>query len=220
MHFFQKNLEWLRKRYGYSQDRLANMIGKGRGVIGTYERGISEPNLEDLVNLCKVLQVDISSFLVKDLEQLSSLPKNVNGDGPNIPTATTNVTILNLNAMASDSIDIDTNNLAMEKMYLPDIKGEHYAVRVSGDSMRPMLEAGDLVVCKKIEVEDYKDERIYLVDAKDISPSIKLLRKVTPFSESNKVELISLNASYSPREIYFHEIRQLFVAVRRITPMN
>jgi transcriptional regulator with XRE-family HTH domain len=60
---FGKNLATIRKKKGWSQERLANESGLARSYVGDVERGIR--NIA-LVNICKIadtLEVDVLELM-------------------------------------------------------------------------------------------------------------------------------------------------------------
>jgi repressor LexA len=72
--------------------------------------------------------------------------------------------------------------------------GEYYALRISGDSMAPRIENGDVVIVRKQSDADDGDIVIALVNGNDAV--CKRLRKY-----ADSIALVSNNAAYSP--MYF-----------------
>ena len=48
--------------FGYTQERLAEIIGKTPSFIGQIERGVSKPSLETLEHLTHVLAIDANTY--------------------------------------------------------------------------------------------------------------------------------------------------------------
>ncbi|WP_051633202.1 helix-turn-helix domain-containing protein [Thermonema rossianum] len=57
MFYLGKNIRFLRKRKGWTQEELANRIGKKKSIIGNYEKGVTEPNLGILMRLGELFGV-------------------------------------------------------------------------------------------------------------------------------------------------------------------
>ena len=56
---FGTRLSELRKKRGFSQEELANMIGTKGPAIGRYEREIAKPTIEVATKLSKILEVSL-----------------------------------------------------------------------------------------------------------------------------------------------------------------
>lgn len=64
-----KNLRYLRKKNGFSQDYIAEKLGyKSYTTIQKWEMGTSEPSISILKKLSKIYNVDMDSIYTKDLE--------------------------------------------------------------------------------------------------------------------------------------------------------
>lgn len=65
---FNENLKILRKEKGYSQEQLAARLNVVRQTISKWEKGISVPDAELLIQLAEVLDVTVSDLLGKKIE--------------------------------------------------------------------------------------------------------------------------------------------------------
>lgn len=64
-----KNLRYLRKKNGFSQDYIAEKLGyKSYTTIQKWEMGTSEPSISILKKLSKIYNLDMDSIYTKDLE--------------------------------------------------------------------------------------------------------------------------------------------------------
>ncbi|NJO01114.1 MAG: helix-turn-helix transcriptional regulator [Bacteroidia bacterium] len=66
-NYFPTNLSFLRTRIKVSQDILANIIGKQRSIIGYYESGKSQPNIDTLLKLADYFGVSLHELITADL---------------------------------------------------------------------------------------------------------------------------------------------------------
>lgn len=62
---FKDRLRDARKRCGYTQESLAEQIGVKKSTVNGYEKGNSEPDMEKVSALMKVLGVD-ANYLFQD----------------------------------------------------------------------------------------------------------------------------------------------------------
>lgn len=61
------NLKTLREYYNYTQERLAELLGKSQPTLSKYENGESI-NFETVVEICKIFEVPISEFIGSDIK--------------------------------------------------------------------------------------------------------------------------------------------------------
>lgn len=67
--YLAKNIRYLRRKYGYSQDFIAAKLGyKSYTTIQKWEMGVSEPSLKKLSELSALLQVNINDITGTDIE--------------------------------------------------------------------------------------------------------------------------------------------------------
>ena len=65
---FKENLAALRRRFGYSQDELAEKIGVSRQTLSKYETGESLPDIERCRLLAEVFGVSMDDLVTYDKE--------------------------------------------------------------------------------------------------------------------------------------------------------
>lgn len=58
----------LRKKYNYTQEKLAEKIGVTRQTLSNWESNITSPNLEQASELCKELKIDIKDLIDNNIE--------------------------------------------------------------------------------------------------------------------------------------------------------
>jgi len=65
---FNENLQTLRKEKGFSQEQLAVRLNVVRQTISKWEKGLSVPDAEMLIQLAEVLNVSVSDLLGKEIQ--------------------------------------------------------------------------------------------------------------------------------------------------------
>lgn len=71
------NIRYLRRKYNYSQDYIAEKLGyKSYTTIQKWEMGISEPSIAKLRELADLFHVDINDMTTKNIEKMESEPIN------------------------------------------------------------------------------------------------------------------------------------------------
>lgn len=68
MEKFHEKLKVLRKKQGFTQKEVADFLGTVQGVYSKWERGVYEPNYEDLSMLACIFNVSIDFLLSEYLE--------------------------------------------------------------------------------------------------------------------------------------------------------
>lgn len=64
-----ENLKILRKNKGYSQEQLAVRLNVVRQTVSKWEKGLSVPDAQMLVDIAEVFNVSVRELLGNDIEQ-------------------------------------------------------------------------------------------------------------------------------------------------------
>lgn len=73
MTLIAKNIRWFRKQQQISQTEFASIFGITRASVGAYEEGRAEPKLELISRFAKYYNIDLNSFIDKDMSQLNGI---------------------------------------------------------------------------------------------------------------------------------------------------
>ena len=159
--YFQKNLRYLRKKVGYTQEELALKLGTRRSLIGSYEEGRGVPRLEMIRRMAELFGVTLDAFLAADLS--SGLERTGNAD-PGVKVLTVTVTPENDERITLVPVKASAGylngrsdpeymgQLPHFSMPVPELsQGSSYRVfQVKGDSMLPIT-PGSYVFCDYVE---------------------------------------------------------------------
>jgi phage repressor protein C with HTH and peptisase S24 domain len=107
---------------------------------------------------------------------------------------------------------------------LPDFRfsqGTHRSFDVSGDSMEPVMEDGDIVVCSYIEPNQWmhgiKDDHVYVI----VTSTDIVVKRIKNLIKSRQcLQLISDNESYRPYMIPVENIREVWFVRMKISPFS
>lgn len=70
LYFLRKNLRYLRKKHGYSQDFIADICQKkSYTTIQKWETSGAEPNIGTLMLLCNLYGVSLNDIVYTDLSK-------------------------------------------------------------------------------------------------------------------------------------------------------
>jgi len=71
----KQNIHQIRKQKGFSQQELAEKINVNKQTIVEWEKGTTNPDIEDLLKLSQTLEVSVDSLLKDDKSQFAFYPK-------------------------------------------------------------------------------------------------------------------------------------------------
>ena len=175
---FKDVLRKLRQEDDLTQEELAAQLKISKSTISMYENGNRQPDIETLemfadffnVNLDQLIDRETENGLSLSAEELDAIEKfraldehgkdvvrfllskeyermNAGAAAP-APVKRTRVIPLFGTSAAAGPGEPDTGNPWVDYEIQEDVPGE-FAVRITGDSMEPLLHDGQVVLCKK-----------------------------------------------------------------------
>ncbi len=70
MSLVANNIKYLRRMNGLTQEQFARRIGIKRSLLGAYEEGRANPNLDNLMNIAKIFGTTVDNLLKNDIRRL------------------------------------------------------------------------------------------------------------------------------------------------------
>lgn len=222
MSYAGKNLRYLRKLRGWTQEEFANKLKIKRSLVGAYEEERAEPRLDVLENLCAMFKLSLDDLLLKDLAGEKSAERYIDRRRQLKMAAETQVIqFVPVKAAAgylagyADPEFIDELNTFTLPMLGP---GNYRAFEIVGDSMLP-TPSGSVIVGEKIgTVEDLKSNNTYIVVTRGEGVVYKRVMKNNRVK--NKITLVSDNPDYTPYTVNADDIIELWQAQMVITKAN
>ncbi len=216
-----KNLRYLRKLRGWTQDEFAQKLNVKRSLIGAYEEERAEPKLEVLEVLSNIFKLTLDELLLQDL----SLAKGQNylEERRKLKMAAESNVIhfVPIKAAAgylagyADPDFVDELNTFTLPMLAP---GQYRAFEIMGDSMLP-TPSGSVIVGEKIEkLDDVKNSNSYVVLSKNEGIVYKRIMKNNRLK--NKLTLISDNPIYEPYQVNEDDVMEIWKAVYVLQKAN
>jgi phage repressor protein C with HTH and peptisase S24 domain len=205
----------LRKQRGYSIDRLAKEGDQlSPATIDRLEKGMSDSQILVLVRYAEALGLNLLDLLafVKDQPDLSQDPRIIPYDAevraPNnyVPVYPIHVAA---GIFSDEEIADSVIPIGWVDAHLKTKSEDYFATFVSGESMHPLIEDGDLCLFRKY-TGGSRQGRIFLVQAKGVKNSEtgesfvvkKYQRQSAPRSADDEtpatIHLISINPRFSP----------------------
>ena len=216
-----KNLKYLRKLRGWTQEEFAVKLGIKRSFIGAYEEERADPRVEVLEIVGDIFKLSLDELLLKDVSITGSnyLAKRRQ---QKMMTADRNIIhFVPVKAAAgylagyADSEFIDELNT----FTLPMLSGGTYrAFEIIGDSMMP-TPSGSIIVGEKIDAtNDVKNDQAYIVVSRN--EGIVYKRIVKNNKTKNKLTLVSDNPQYQPYQVNTEDVVELWQAQMVISKVS
>lgn len=216
--FLGKNLKYLRKQNGLTQQDLSEKLNIKRTMISAYEDGRFEPKLSSLLTLSDIFTIKIDDLLNWDLEtkgrRQDPVPAlkilTVAADSQGLE----NITLIGQKASAG-YLNGFSDPEFMERMpqfNIPHLSrnATYRAFEIKGDSMLP-LTSGTLVIGAFLEdVKLIKNDKTYVLVTE--SEGVVYKRVFNYLNENGKLFLSSDNQMYKPYEISGNEVLEVWEA--------
>jgi transcriptional regulator with XRE-family HTH domain len=216
-----KNLKYLRKLRGWTQEEFANKLKIKRSLLGAYEEERAEPRIEVLETISNIFKVTLDELLLRDVSSAKGNTYVEKRRQLKMSAAVAEIQYVPVKAAAgylagyADPEFVDELNT----FTLPMLKaGSYRAFEILGDSMLP-TQSGSVIVGEKVDdLDSVKTTNTYIVVSK--SEGIVYKRVVKNNRSKNKVTLLSDNPTYQPYQVNAEDIVELWQAQMIITKAN
>ena len=216
-----KNLKYLRKLRGWTQEEFAAKIGIKRSLVGAYEEERAEPNLEVLETLSEMFKLTLDDLFLKDLSNQNGSYLSKRRQLKMMSTDRTVIHFVPVKAAAgylagyADSEFIDELNT----FTLPMMTGGNYrAFEIIGDSMLP-TPSGSIIVGEKVDnMDDLKNNLACIVVSRN--EGIVYKRIVKNPRVKSKLTLVSDNPQYQPYQVNSEDIVEIWQAQTVISKVS
>jgi transcriptional regulator with XRE-family HTH domain len=220
MSFASKNLKYLRKLRGWTQEEFAIKVGIKRSLVGAYEEERAEPRIDVLEVVCDIFKLSLDDILRNDLseEKGNYLAKRraqkMASGRSEIPFVPVKAAAGYLAGYADPEFVDELNTFTLPMM----TGGDYRAFEIIGDSMMPTA-SGSVIVGEKVDsLEHVKTNDTYIVLTRNEGVVYKRIMK-NPRSK-NKLTLVSDNPVYQPYNIEAEDILELWMAQVIISKTN
>jgi transcriptional regulator with XRE-family HTH domain len=212
MAIANKNLKYLRKLRGWTQEEFAQKLRIKRSLLGAYEEERAEPRIDVLEVVCDIFKLTLDDILRKDLSDnkgnyLAKRRQMKLASGrPDIPFVPIKAAAGYLAGYADPEFVDELNTFT-----LPMLAGGNYrAFEIVGDSMLP-TPSGSVIVGEKIEsIDDVKNNAACIVISRNEGIVYKRIQKNG--RTKTKLTLVSDNPVFHPYAINTEEVLELWEA--------
>jgi len=215
-----KNLKYLRKLRGWTQEEFAQKLRIKRSLLGAYEEERADPRIDVLEVVADMFKLTLDELLRKDLTEHKGTyiskrraQKLAAGRG-DIPFVPVKAAAGYLSGFADPEFVDELNTFTLPML----TGGDYRAFEIIGDSMMP-TPSGSVIVGEKVEnLEEVKTNNTYIIVSKTEGIVYKRIMKNN--RQKNKYTLVSDNPSYQPYMVNAEDIVEVWQAQMIITKAN
>jgi len=221
MSIANKNLKYLRKLRGWTQEEFAQKLRIKRSLLGAYEEERAEPRIEVLEAVADMFKLTLDDLLRKDVSDNKTTSyiakrraQKLSGGRTDIPFVPVKAAAGYLNGYGDPEFIDELNTFT-----LPMLSGGDYrAFEILGDSMMP-TPSGSVIVGERVQsLEEIKTNHTYIVVSK--SEGIVYKRILKNNRQKNKLTLVSDNPAYQPYTINSDDVLEVWQAQMILSKAN
>jgi|ERR1700730_6848343 transcriptional regulator with XRE-family HTH domain len=216
-----KNLKYLRKLRGWTQEEFAAKLKIKRSLLGAYEEERADPRIEVLETIGDIFKLTLDELLRKDLNEQKGSNYLARRRAQKLAAASNTIQLVPVKAAAgylagyADPDFLDELNTFTLPMLTP---GNYRAFEIIGDSMLPTT-SGSVIVGEKVnELEEVKTNQTYIIISR--SEGIVYKRILKNNKSKNKLTLISDNSTYQPYQVNTEDVIEVWKAQMIISKAN
>ena len=215
-----KNLKYLRKLRGWTQEEFAAKLKIKRSLLGAYEEERAEPRIEVLEQVGEMFKLTLDELLLSELGDTKGnyLAKR---RAQKLAAGSHEIAFVPVKAAAgylagySDPEYIDELNT----FTLPMLSGGNYrAFEIVGDSMLPTPSGSIIIGEMTNNLDDVKSNQTYIVVSRNEGIVYKRVMKTG--KTKGKLTLVSDNTAYQPYTVNASDILEMWKANMVITKAN
>ena len=220
MSIANKNLKYLRKLRGWTQEEFAQKLRIKRSLLGAYEEERADPRIDILEVVADMFKLTLDDLLRKDVSDTKTnflsrrRAQKLAGGRNDIPFVPVKAAAGYLAGFGDPEFIDELNTFT-----LPMLSGGDYrAFEIVGDSMMP-TPSGSVIVGEKVtDIDDVKTNQTYIVVSK--TDGIVYKRVVKNARQKNKLTLVSDNPAYQPYIVNTEDIMEVWQAQMILSRAN
>jgi transcriptional regulator with XRE-family HTH domain len=216
-----KNLKYLRKLRGWTQEEFANKLKIKRSLLGAYEEERAEPKLEVLEIAGDMFKLTLDDLLRRDLSEAKGTGYLAKRRALKLSAASNQIQLVPVKAAAGylagygDPEFLDELNTFTLPMLAA---GNYRAFEIIGDSMLP-TPSGSVIVAEKLDdMDSLKSNMTYIVVSR--SEGIVYKRVLKNNKLKNKLTLVSDNTSFQPYTMNLEDVVEIWKAEMILSKAN
>jgi transcriptional regulator with XRE-family HTH domain len=220
MSIANKNLKYLRKLRGWTQEEFAQKLRIKRSLLGAYEEERADPRIDILEVVADMFKLTLDDLLRKDISDSKTnyiarrRAQKMTGGRTDIPFVPVKAAAGYLAGFADPEFIDELNTFT-----LPMLSGGDYrAFEIVGDSMMP-TPSGSVIVGERIQnLEEVKSNQTYIVVSKTDGIVYKRIMKNN--RQKSKLTMVSDNPSYQPYTLNAEDVLEVWQAQMILSRAN
>ncbi|MGZ3838785.1 MAG: helix-turn-helix domain-containing protein [Flavisolibacter sp.] len=220
MSIANKNLKYLRKLRGWTQEEFAQKLRIKRSLLGAYEEERADPRIDILEAVADMFKLTLDDLLRKDVSDTKTnylakrRAQKMAGGRTDIPFVPVKAAAGYLAGFADPEFVDELNTFTLPML----AGGDYRAFEIVGDSMMP-TPSGSVIVGERVQaLDEVKANQTYIVVSK--TDGIVYKRMMKNNRQKNKFTLVSDNPSYQPYVVNAEDILEVWRAQMIISKAN
>jgi transcriptional regulator with XRE-family HTH domain len=220
MSIANKNMKYLRKLRGWTQEEFANKLRIKRSLLGAYEEERADPRMDVLETVADMFKLTLDELLRKDISEAKGSyvskrrAQKMAAGRSDIPFVPVKAAAGYLAGFADPEFVDELNTFTLPML----AGGDYRAFEIVGDSMMP-TPSGSVIVGERVEaLDDIKNSNTYIVVSK--TEGIVYKRVMRNNRSKNKFMLVSDNPAYQPYSVNAEDILEVWQAQMILTKAN
>lgn len=220
MSIANKNMKYLRKLRGWTQEEFANKLRIKRSLLGAYEEERADPRMDVLEAVADMFKLTLDELLRKDISESKGSyvskrrAQKMAAGRADIPFVPVKAAAGYLAGFADPEFVDELNTFTLPML----AGGDYRAFEIVGDSMMP-TPSGSVIVGERVEnLDDIKNSNTYIVVSK--TEGIVYKRVMRNNRSKNKFMLVSDNPAYQPYSVNAEDILEVWQAQMILTKAN
>lgn len=200
---------------GVTPYKFYQETGITRGVL-TQNNGMSEENTTRFLAYYKNVNPEWlltgQGSMLKSTNSLKSENKDLLENYKVDSNVKTGIPLIPIEAMAGfGGGDIQVLELDCEFFTIPTFKGADFLIQVKGSSMYPKYNSGDIVACKKLNLNDlfFQWNKVYVLDTEQGA----LIKRIDIGADDDHVMIVSDNEKYRPFPLHKSKINAISIVM-------
>ncbi len=220
MSIANKNLKYLRKLRGWTQEEFAQKLRIKRSLLGAYEEERADPRIDILEIVADMFKLTLDDLLRKDVSDNKTnyiarrRAQKMAGGRTDIPFVPVKAAAGYLTGYADPEFIDELNTFTLPML----TGGDYRAFEIMGDSMMP-TPSGSVIVGERVQnLDDVKTNQTYIVVSK--ADGIVYKRIMKNNRQKNKLTFVSDNPTYQPYQVNAEDILEVWQAQMILSKAN
>lgn len=220
MSIANKNLKYLRKLRGWTQEEFAQKLRIKRSLLGAYEEERADPRIDILEIVADMFKLTLDDLLRKDVSDNKTnyiarrRAQKMASGRTDIPFVPVKAAAGYLTGYADPEFIDELNTFTLPML----TGGDYRAFEIMGDSMMP-TPSGSVIVGERVQnLDDVKTNQTYIVVSK--ADGIVYKRIMKNNRQKSKLTFVSDNPTYQPYQVNAEDILEVWQAQMILSKAN